>query len=632
MPDIIQQLLDLKEWSQDSARYERRMNFRGGQLVQPGPGRQGYSGQKLVTHKGIKYPVITEKGHPHEGKIVYQGRTKKTRIKTREYLKDKEALIKRRALHATKTDVGRFTAKEAQAFRSKITKPEVGWIYLIKDRGGLYRIQVGLWGERFKTFKATEDNIIKAQDYVMDTYKKKYPNALLDSEFAELRLNDENINLSNEEFAQKLKKRTTQQGKKWTYQNVSQANRRAGIEDEVNPTRIKKYSIKQIKDIIRDSSGGQKFINANINNEEVLKREADRLLANKRSLRNAAGFPVSDNNSSKMWRNFYDSSRKGDRIKIRGIFNGKDIANRANWPKTKDGFIDWRARGTDDVPFYQKIKFQDTQAPNKAIFSWKKGENIVGGNLKNQIDSVFGDGFFAKSTKAYSEQALDRKTMIKTKDGLKSISEILIEKLLIAEAKAEGIVPTKEYIVNKKQKYALKDVHHTRGIAKDPYTTESVLRSANRALGKYESDYAAGREISQKHGGIRREVDDVMVGKKATQESIMKKVMDKAGIDKKTQKEFLKLAPPKSTTKTIPAATTKGRIDEALKGDKFKGLRNLLKGELWFAGADFINNLTKGQSIEKAFKKAVETASFDMKKRLLNMLLNKVHRKKRLVL
>jgi len=41
MPDIIQQLLDLKEWSQDSARYERRMNFRAGQLVQPGPGRVG---------------------------------------------------------------------------------------------------------------------------------------------------------------------------------------------------------------------------------------------------------------------------------------------------------------------------------------------------------------------------------------------------------------------------------------------------------------------------------------------------------------------------------------------------------------------------------------------------------------
>jgi len=42
---IIQQLEDLKEWSQDSTRYERRLNFRGGQLVQPGPGRQGYQGR-----------------------------------------------------------------------------------------------------------------------------------------------------------------------------------------------------------------------------------------------------------------------------------------------------------------------------------------------------------------------------------------------------------------------------------------------------------------------------------------------------------------------------------------------------------------------------------------------------------
>ena len=45
MGNIIQQLLDLKEWGQDPTRYERRMNFRGGQLVQPGVEgvRQGYA-------------------------------------------------------------------------------------------------------------------------------------------------------------------------------------------------------------------------------------------------------------------------------------------------------------------------------------------------------------------------------------------------------------------------------------------------------------------------------------------------------------------------------------------------------------------------------------------------------------
>ena len=120
----IQQLEDLKEWSQDSTRYERRLNFRGGQLVQPGPGRQGYAGRKFVTHQGVKYPVITQEGNPNKGKIIYRSRTKGT-----EYLKDKDELIQRRKQFDTTTDVGRFTAKEAQAFKSNITEPEVGWIY-----------------------------------------------------------------------------------------------------------------------------------------------------------------------------------------------------------------------------------------------------------------------------------------------------------------------------------------------------------------------------------------------------------------------------------------------------------------------------------------------------------------------
>ena len=45
MVNTIRQLQDLKEWAQDSTRYERRLAFRGGQLVQPGPGRQGFKGE-----------------------------------------------------------------------------------------------------------------------------------------------------------------------------------------------------------------------------------------------------------------------------------------------------------------------------------------------------------------------------------------------------------------------------------------------------------------------------------------------------------------------------------------------------------------------------------------------------------
>ena len=57
MRTTLQQLEDLKEWSQDSTRYERRLNFRGGQLVQPGqPGvRQGYEGPTNWKPLGKRY-------------------------------------------------------------------------------------------------------------------------------------------------------------------------------------------------------------------------------------------------------------------------------------------------------------------------------------------------------------------------------------------------------------------------------------------------------------------------------------------------------------------------------------------------------------------------------------------------
>jgi len=73
MADIIQQLLDLKEWAQNPERYERRLNFRGAGLVQPGPEgvRQGYArpggnpafGTEITgaIHKGKIQPKNQEK-------------------------------------------------------------------------------------------------------------------------------------------------------------------------------------------------------------------------------------------------------------------------------------------------------------------------------------------------------------------------------------------------------------------------------------------------------------------------------------------------------------------------------------------------------------------------------------------
>ena len=63
MANTIQQLEDLKEWSQNSERYERRLAFRGGQLVQHGPGRPGYAGDEAALKKHLKNykkPIINK--------------------------------------------------------------------------------------------------------------------------------------------------------------------------------------------------------------------------------------------------------------------------------------------------------------------------------------------------------------------------------------------------------------------------------------------------------------------------------------------------------------------------------------------------------------------------------------------
>ena len=86
----------------------------------------------------------------------------------------------------------------------------------------------------------------------------------------------------------------------------------------------------------------------------------------------------------------------------------------------------------------------------------------------------------------------------------------------------------------------------------------------------------------------------------------------KTGSQTLVKKDFLKLAPPKSTAKTIPANFA-AQFDDAVKSGKFKGAKNFLKGELWFAALDYINSRTKGQSHEKALGKAKEMALWGMK-------------------
>ena len=87
-----------------------------------------------------------------------------------------------------------------------------------------------------------------------------------------------------------------------------------------------------------------------------------------------------------------------------------------------------------------------------------------------------------------------------------------------------------------------------------------------------------------------------------------------------SQKEFLKLSG-KQAKGVLPvsyglSSNFAGVMDDAIKSGKFKkfkGVGNILGGEVGFAVLDYINSRTKGQSHEKAMGKAIETATFDAK-------------------
>jgi len=160
---IIQQLEDLKEWSKDSTRYERRLAFRGsmgtqagtippewdelsdrereyyrtgpwstredyskGQLVQPGPGRQGYGGkdyrelepefverirEKIKLKPGQKWRFDLHtfgvpKGDPLYNKARYYGYKREQDIaKQAEYAKHPEKVERRKATQKKRYDI-----------------------------------------------------------------------------------------------------------------------------------------------------------------------------------------------------------------------------------------------------------------------------------------------------------------------------------------------------------------------------------------------------------------------------------------------------------------------------------------------------------------------------------------------
>ena len=364
-------------------------------------------------------------------------------------------------------------------------------------------------------------------------YKKAYPNSLGYDEFKKIRLQKKNINLTDAEFAKLLnkKKKLTLRRNEFNSSSVKKYQDKLDIGSEVGVW--EKIPIEDIKKTIKTSPGGNVFLKTFKDNEKELRRIAKNIRQRERRVRESGQFYHPPTREGKLWNNLFSASQKGDRIKLSGTFNGKDLSNSNNWPKN------WATKGKDGIQAYKKVKFTDTGLDRPTTFTW--GDNKTGGvRFKDQIDNVFGKGAFDRYTQAYNTQAIDNNIQVFVNGKKTPFKTAVAENIIIEEFKAQyGKPPPKDYVNAMLSNYQFEEVHHPDGIANNPYKTEPATRSANRKLGILEKQYRVGtlnrsdyitavRKVSDDYGGIRYKIDDKYYGKKGTRETIFKSSLEQA--------------------------------------------------------------------------------------------------------
>jgi transcriptional regulator with XRE-family HTH domain len=227
-------------------------------------------------------------------------------------------------------------------------------------------------------------------------------------------------------------------------------------------------------------------------------------------------------------------------------------------------------------------------------------------NYLNHVDAPnlykndFGDVY-----RAFDD--LDTYMNTKVPDPKNPKKQILLDTLLRRQAYDE--TGKQDFL---KRRFA--ELDHFDGVDKNPFSNIRLLdRQTNERAGiikrfdKYKKNPQLLNKTLTDMGYLNRDKDV---------NAFIKRMSKKATFPKKELKEFLKLAGDKA--RKIPPQYGVGMnaanvIDDALKSGKFKGLTNFLKGEGIFMVADYLNNISKGQSNEKAWAKAVEMGTFDAK-------------------
>ena len=626
-----------------------RIGLQGGQLVRntADGSRPGYKGKKYnwTTIDGVKHPVFIE--GPNKGKINW--RTTKTvdgKIKTVWTPISKEDLIAQfKKGQLDKIQGAVYSVKDATQLRADL--PE--GIILSKGAGkkGAYSYRVS-WvprgeGEKARVMlPATEDNIedlIKRQKVHM---KKNYPNILSNEAFENLRMSDENINLTKKQFAEKLNKlgHKTYRNLEFNTKNVSNIETSLNIHKLTNPASVhgRIRSISEAKNIIREKQGGNVWLKEIMNKPKEIRDaeiriKANQMLGEEYTRKKMGIFAHTNTKEAQMFKNWFAAFKTGysDRIQIGGKFDGKDLRHRRNWPKKPNGDVNWQATGKDGKSAWQSVEFTDTKVPDgkggfkETKFTWDK--TVKNGNIGQQVDNAFGSGFFNKSTKAYDLQKLGSTKNIMFRGKSIPVSQAIAEKMIIDQYKLDnkGRMPTQNQIDTRRKAFSYDEVHHPRGVGNDPYFTENTFRTANRELNYAEKTYrgkiteAGGNprllsqakkdyiknieDISGKYGGIRYEVDGKMVGTKGTHASITTKAGEITGLSKdKGFRNYLKELGIKSGDN---AATIASKIKKAPIPNKLKGaLMGIVGAYGTITGADFLKK--SGILFDKEFE---QTAS-----------------------
>ena len=513
MRTTLQQLEDLKEWSQDSTRYERRLNFRGGQLVQPGqPGvRQGYAKKFTGANQAGTYVTANKPGRPLETKPL----TKK------EIIRLKKNLPEGITMHETSSGV---------------------WNYRFKIQKGKEKIQMDL--------PVSKENLKILVDERATTEKRLFPNRLSDEEFKILRESDKYINYTAEEFAniKELKNKTTKSGNPWTTSTVQKLQTKLDLTEDIVGSREYR-TLDEARKIVAGQPGMKHWLKT-ASDSDILKQATQIIHRAEKSARKSS-FPFGNTKEEKLWNSFWRSAKQNGRIEIVGEFADDNL------PRDKSGKLNWKLKDKNGVPAWKRVKFKDTEV--NATFKW--------GNLKNQVDEALGSGSFSRATSAYDQQAI----MANKTFGGRRLGTIFQEGLLKKELETilgrkvkAGSQELKDWYKARKPSFSFSEVHHTDGVAANPYKTESSYRYANRKANDLQRTYNAAvkyaertgdtsklkkaknlfvegmEDVSADLGGIRTKIGTKYVGEKATEESIIRAAAKGAGFNKNTVNQIFK--------------------------------------------------------------------------------------------